>query len=76
MEYQKDKSEAEHQYLEVPFEKGSDARLRLTYISEAHSVRVNKLIPRGGPYPGPEPDIVKIPVIVEALMKIYNDFSQ
>jgi hypothetical protein len=74
MEYQKDKSE--QQYLEVSFGWDSDARLRLTYISKNHSVRINKLVPGEAPYPGPEPEITKIPIIIEALAKIYNDFSE
>jgi len=74
MEYQRDNSESKHQFIEVPFETGGDARLRLTYINETNSVRINKVISGAGPYPGPEPELSKIPLIIEALIKIYNDF--
>ena len=78
MEYQPEPDAAGHQYIEVSFEDGSDALLRLTYINKDNansSVRINKIIPGGAPFPGPEPELSKIPLIVEALMKIYNDHS-
>ncbi len=64
------------QYLEVDFGWDNNDRLRFTYIDRNRSVRISKVVQGGHPYPGPEPEITKIPLIIEALAKIFNDFGR
>ena len=66
----------EQNYLEIPFGWDSEiAKLRLTIINDNKTVRICKKDENGKIYQGPEPDIKNIPMLIEALAKIYNDFS-
>jgi len=62
-----------HPYLEAPIGWETDQQLRMTYILENCTVRFSKQDENGHIYPGPEPEINNIPIIIEALIKIYND---
>ncbi|MCB9335729.1 MAG: hypothetical protein H6586_06235 [Flavobacteriales bacterium] len=72
MEYNKDS--AKNEYLQIPL--GWDApefNLRITYVADNKSVRLNKSDGKNHIYPGPEFDHQHIPKLIEALAKIYND---
>lgn len=72
MEYTKDS--AQNDYLQIPL--GWDApefNLRITFISDNGTIRLNKSDGKNHIFPGPEFDLVCVPNLIEALAKMYND---
>jgi hypothetical protein len=72
MEYKKDSSN--NDYLEVSL--GWDdplAKLRLTFIKNQKTIRLNKMDETNHIYPGPEFELKFAPELIEALAKAYND---
>ena len=72
MEYNKDS--AQNEYLQIPL--GWDApefNLRITYVADNETIRLNKSDGKNHIDPGPEFDFQHIPKLIEALAKIYND---
>lgn len=47
--------------------------LKVTYIIENNTVRLNKIGDNNHNFPGPELSLDKIPELIEALEKIYNE---
>ncbi len=75
MDYALDSSENE--YLKVPLGWNlPNLNLRITYLSENDTVRLNKVDDKNHIYPGPEFDLQNIPRLIEVLIKIYNDKMQ
>jgi hypothetical protein len=72
MDYKKDS--AHNEYLQLPLGWDSpEFNLRITFVSENETVRMNKSDGKNHIYPGPEFDLQHIPKLIEALAKIYND---
>ncbi len=72
MNYNKDS--AQNEYLQIPLGwEAPDFNLRITFIANNESVRLNKTDEKNHIYPGPELDLQHIPKLIEVLAKIYND---
>ena len=69
MQYEIDSSN--NQFLIVDVGWPPDANLRLTYITNEHSIRINKF--DSHIFPGPEIEIKYIPALIEQLEMMYND---
>ena len=72
MEYKFDS--ADNKYLEIPL--GWDdpkAKLRLTFINNQKTLRLNKVDSQNHIYPGPEFEMKNVPELIEALAKVFND---
>jgi len=72
MEYNTDNSG--NNFLEVPLGWDSrNAKLRLTFIEDLATIRLNKIDENNHVYPGPEIELQYTTELIEALIKIYND---
>ena len=72
MEYRSDS--ADNEYLEIPL--GWDdpiAKLRLTFVNNQKTLRLNKVDNQNHVYPGPEFEMKNVPELIEALAKMFND---
>jgi len=74
MNYKKDSSK--NDYLLIPLGWDDDnASLRVTFIENQKTIRMNKIANKNHVFPGPEIELRHIPKLIEALKKIYNDNS-
>ena len=72
MEYKKDSSGSN--YLEIPLGwDDPEAKLRLTFVKDLQTVRLNKIDSANHVYPGPEFELQYVPELIEGLIKTYND---
>ncbi len=75
MEYKKDSSA--NDYLEVPLGWDDDkATLRVTFVENQKTVRMNKINKKNHVFLGPEIELKYIPKLIEALLKTYNDYFE
>jgi hypothetical protein len=75
MNYKRDS--AHNEYLQIPLGWNSPEHLlRITFINENNTVRLNKTDGKNQVFPGPEFDFQHIPKLIEAIAKIYNDKIQ
>ncbi len=51
-------------------------KLKISYIDERNTVRMNKIGDNNHNLPGPEIDLENVPQLIEALIKIYNSQRQ
>lgn len=72
MDYKTDSSG--NDFLEIPLGwDDPEAKLRLTFVNDLKTVRLNKIDSSNHVYPGPEFELKYVPELIEALVKIYND---
>lgn len=47
-------------------------KLKISFINDRNTVRLNKIGDNNHNFPGPEIDLENVPQLIEALIKIYN----
>lgn len=51
-------------------------KLKISFINERNTVRLNKIGDNNHNLPGPEIDLENVPLLIEALIKVYNKKRQ